>query len=117
MPDLTRTTFDDAHTVAEHAGGSARIEIADLDGVTVTRATMQPGWRWSEHAAPQAGTGSCPKEHVGYMVAGRLGVRLDDGRELELAAGEAFRIPPGHDAWVIGEEAVVHVDFAVGASR
>lgn len=93
------------------ASGLARIETIRLEGTTVNRVTFRPGFRWTEHARPAAGTDLCEVRHTGYVVSGRAGIRLADGTERELVAGDVFDIPPGHDAWVIGDEPYVAVDF------
>ena len=74
--------------------------------------TFQPGWVWSEHVKPIAGTDSCQAAHFGYVVSGRQKVRLDDGRELEFGAGDVVSIPAGHEGWTIGDEPCVVIDFA-----
>lgn len=88
------------------------VDLLVLGEGTVGRATCEPGWRWSEHVKPIAGTGSCRMNHVGFVLSGRLCWAMDDGTQLESSAGEAFSIPSGHDAWVVGDEACVFVDFA-----
>lgn len=88
-----------------------KLEITKVGDVTISRATFQPGWRWSECVKPLAGTDSCEIPHAGYAVSGRLGVRMDDGTEREFGAGDAYNIPPGHDGWVIGDEPYVAIDF------
>lgn len=112
MADLVVGRFDQAEEVHEQGDGRARAEFVDLNGKKVGRARMEPGWRWSVHGKPQAGTDSCEVEHIGYVVQGRLAVRMDDGTEVEIGPGAAYHVPPGHDAWVVGNEAVVHVDFS-----
>jgi hypothetical protein len=92
-------------------GGLARVETLNLGETPVHRATFQPGFRWTEHVKPIVGTDLCEIPHTGYVVSGRLGVRMADGTEREMAAGDAFDIPPGHDVWVIGDEPYVAVDF------
>jgi quercetin dioxygenase-like cupin family protein len=87
-------------------------DIVSLGGVTVGRGVFQPGWRWSEHVKPIAGTDSCEVRHTGYVISGRLKVVMDDGSEAELGPGDAHVIPPGHDAWVLGDEAYVAVDIS-----
>ena len=89
---------------------NARIDIVNLTGYTLARARFEPGWRWSESVKPIAGTESCQFTHVGTVIQGRLGVRLDDGTELEIKAGDAYTIPPGHDGWVVGDEAFVGLE-------
>ena len=89
-----------------------RIEIVNLVSHTLGRATFQPGWRWSEHVKPIAGTESCQFTHVGTAISGRLHVRLNDGSELEINPGDAYTIPPGHDGWVVGDEPFVGVEVS-----
>ena len=91
-----------------------RAEIVTLGGMTVGRGVLEPGWRWSEHVKPIAGTSSCEVAHTGYVISGRLRVVMDDGSEGEVAAGDAYVIPSGHDAWTVGDETFVAVDFSGG---
>ncbi len=83
-----------------------------MTGLDFAVATFEPGWRWSESIAPIAGTESCTVHHNGYVVSGRMQVRMDDGGESEVGPGDVFVIPPGHDAWVVGDEQCVVYDFA-----
>ena len=92
-----------------------RVEMVTLGEVTVGRAIFQPGWRWSVDVKPVAGTELCEVAHTGYVVSGRECVRMADGTEVELRPGDAFAIAPGHDAWVIGEEPCVTLDFSGNA--
>lgn len=94
-------------------GSVARVEVVHLGEITANRATMQPGFRWTEHVKPAVGTDLCQIRHTGYVVSGRAGVRMADGTEREVAAGDAFDVPPGHDMWVIGDEPYVSVDFSL----
>ena len=107
-------SFDNPDEVREFPNG--RAEIVHAGGGEVGRFTFQPGWRWSNDVKPIAGTHSCEVAHFQYTVSGRLGVRMDDGTELELSAGDVAALPPGHDAWVIGDEPVVAIDWH-GASN
>jgi hypothetical protein len=75
------------------------------------RSVYEPGWRWSEHVKPIVGTDSCQATHVGYVLSGRMHIVMDDGAEAEIGPGEFVRIQPGHDAWTLGDEACVIVDF------
>ncbi len=84
-----------------------KVEVVRLEGFTIGRFNFEPGWRWSECIKPVAGTESCQASHVGYAVSGQLTVRLDDGTEKTISAGDAYTIPPGHDAWVEGNEPFV----------
>ncbi len=88
------------------------VEVVRLDAATMMRTTFQPGWRWSECVKPIVGGESCQVNHVGYCVSGRLHVRMDSGDEMEIGAGDASHIPPGHDAWVVGDEQYVAIDFS-----
>ena len=85
--------------------------MVKLDGGTVGLGTFEPGWRWSEHVKPLAGTDTCQSAHIGYCISGRMVVQMDDGTEKEVAPGDVVVIPPGHDAWVVGDEPCVQVDF------
>ncbi len=88
-----------------------RLEIVNIGGTMIGRATFEPGWKWSECVKPIAQTASCQAPHLGYTVSGRMKVVMDDGKEMDLAPGDAFSIPPGHDAWIVGNEPCVVVDF------
>ena len=88
-----------------------RIEVVELDDTVVGRMTYEPGWRWSVDVQPIAGTDTCQFHHLGVTLAGRLRAQMPDGTELEIGPGEVFEIPPGHDAWVVGDEPWVGVDF------
>ena len=88
-----------------------RTRLMKLSTATVGLAVFEPGWRWSVHSKPVFGGESCRTAHVGYMLSGRLKVRMDDGTEGEIQQGSAFQIPPGHDAWVIGNEPCTFVEF------
>jgi methyltransferase (TIGR00027 family) len=94
-----------------------KFEIVRLGGMTIGRATYEPGWKWSEHVGPALGKTRCPVEHVGMVVSGSATVVFDDGRIIELKAGELFHVPAvAHDSWVIGDEPYVSIHF-LGADR
>ena len=94
-----------------------KFELVNLGGMTIGRATYEPGWKWSEHVGPGVGVTRCPVEHVGLVISGSATVAFDDGRVIELKAGELFHVPPvPHDSWVIGNEAYVSLHF-VGAEN
>jgi quercetin dioxygenase-like cupin family protein len=88
-------------------------ELVGLGDTSVMKARFEPGWRWTEHIGPIAGTESCESPHLLYVVSGRMGVRMNDGTEGEVGPDEVARIEPGHDAWVVGDETCVVVDFGV----
>jgi quercetin dioxygenase-like cupin family protein len=91
------------------------VEVVQLETGTLMRTTFEPGWRWSECVKPIVGGDSCQIDHFSYCVSGRLHVRMNDGEEVEIGPGDAARIPPGHDAWVVGDEPYVGVDYSGGA--
>jgi hypothetical protein len=96
----------------EHRRFTARggVDVVNLGGTTIGRARFEPGWRWSVDVRPLAGTPSCQVSHLGYVLAGRMRIELDDGRAAEIGPGDAFVCPPGHDAWTLGNETCVLVD-------
>ncbi len=91
---------------------SSHTELFDLGDTVVGRQVFEPGWRWSVDTKPVVGTEWCEVFHQGVVISGRLRVAMSDGPELELGPDDLFEVPPGHDAWVIGDEAFVSVDFA-----
>ena len=88
-----------------------KLELVNVDGVLIGRATFEPGWKWSTCVKPIAGTDSCMAAHFGYQLSGTLVTRMDDGAETTSRGGDVLMIPPGHDAWVTGNEPVVVIDF------
>jgi mannose-6-phosphate isomerase-like protein (cupin superfamily) len=89
-----------------------RFEIVRLGGVTIGRATYQPGWKWSTHVGPTVGATRCHVEHVGLVISGTATAAFDDGTIVELGAGELFHIPSTpHDSWVVGDEPYVSLHF------
>lgn len=87
-----------------------RMAVVTLGDTTMGRGEFEPGWRWSEHVKPLAGTDSCQAAHTGVVLEGRLVVKMDDGAQMEFGPGDAFYMPPGHDAWVVGEQRCVLLD-------
>jgi hypothetical protein len=87
------------------------VKVVKIGGATVGHAVLQPGWRWSTCVKPIAKTKSCEAPHFQYHVSGVLCIRMDDGTEVDCKPGDISLIPPGHDAWVVGNEPVVVVDF------
>lgn len=88
-----------------------KLELVKIGGTTLGRAIFEPGWRWAESVQPLVQTKSCEAPHFQYHVAGTLMVVMDDGTQFECKAGDVSLLPAGHDAWVIGNEPVVVVDF------
>jgi quercetin dioxygenase-like cupin family protein len=97
--------------------GRGTLQIAHLEDVTLTRITLQPGWRWSKDVRPGAATELCEVQHIQYVIGGRLMVAMGDGAETELSPGDFAVIPPGHDAWVLGDEPFVAVDYSPAMSH
>ncbi len=117
MPERHETehkSFGRAEETREFPHG--RAEVISIGGGEVGRLIFEPGWRWSNDVKPIAGTDSCEAPHLQYHVSGRLGIRMDDGTEIVAGPGDVTSLPSGHDAWVLGEEPVVVVDF-YGASN
>ena len=91
--------------------GKGHADFLNVSDHPVIYGTYEPGWRWSEHVKPIAGTDSCQAPHLLYCLSGRMHVAMDDGTEAEVGAGDVASIAPGHDAWVVGDEPCVAVDF------
>ena len=92
-------------------------EIVRLGGLTIGRATYEPGWKWSVHVGPGVGATRCAVEHVGLVLAGTAAVAFDDGKVIELRTGELFYIPPlPHDSWVVGDQPYISLHF-LGAEK
>jgi hypothetical protein len=87
------------------------VDLVDVAGTQIGRLTLQPGWRWSDHVKPIAGTDLCEAPHFQYHVQGTLRIRMADGSEFDAGPGDVTALPEGHDAWVIGDEPVVIVDW------
>ena len=85
-----------------------RVDLIRLGGISFDRGIFEPGWRWSKHAGQ---AGSCQERHLGYLISGRMRFRMDDGTETDVAAGDVYLVPPGHDAWVVGNESCVALDL------
>jgi class 3 adenylate cyclase len=106
---LQRRRFSEPSDVRTFPHG--KIEIVELDDNVVGRMIYEPGWRWSVDIKPIAGTETCQYHHFGVSTSGLLRVQMPDGTELEINPGDVFEIPPGHDAWVVGDETWVSIDF------
>ncbi len=111
MPALTRQSFEKPDEIRPFDGATGQLEMINTEGGVVGRATFLPGWRWSEHVKPIAKTDSCQAAHTGYFVSGRMKVVMDDGEDMEYGPGDFAVMGPGHDAWVVGDEACVVIDW------
>src|SRR5215210_6421438 len=109
MANAVRKNFHSPDETRPITNGT--VEVVSLGDISAMRLTFHPGWRWSEDVKPIAGTDSCGVHHVGYQLSGRPHVKLDDGTEEEYGPGDVYNIPPGHDAWVLGAEPVISIDF------
>lgn len=106
-------TFGEPDEIREFPNG--RAEIVSVQGAEIGRLVLEPGWRWSNDVKPIAGTESCEAPHFQYHVSGELAIQMDDGTEIVARPGDVTSLPSGHDAWVMGDEPVVVVDW-FGAS-
>ena len=97
------------HPDAVHEGRRGKLEVVRISGMTVGRATYEPGWRWSVDFGPASETRLCEVEHVGYVVRGHAVCEMADGTRVDLTEGDLFHILPGHDSWVVGDEPYVSI--------
>jgi quercetin dioxygenase-like cupin family protein len=104
-------SFDRPDETRPFKDRKGKLDVVKVGDRTFGRGTFEPGWRWSEHVKPIAGTPSCQTAHTGYILEGRMLVKMDDGAQLEYGPGDAFYMPPGHDAWVVGDKSCVLIDF------
>jgi quercetin dioxygenase-like cupin family protein len=111
MAGLVRKSLDTPEEVRPFEADSGQLNLVNTAGGVVGRATFLPGWQWSKHIKPIAGTESCQASHMGYVLSGRMLIRMDDGQQEEFGPGDFMMCPPGHDAWVVGDEACVVIDW------
>ena len=116
MAGLEAKSFDRPDETRQFAG-KGQAEVINVGGMAIARATFEPGWRWSQNVKPLAGTESCQAPHAGYILSGRMHIKMDDGTEGEAGPGDVFVAAPGHDAWVVGDEPCVAVDFGAGVGQ
>ena len=114
MAGVTARSFDNPDETRKP--DKTQVEVVDLGDVKAARLRLSPGWRWSECIKPVVGTDSCQVEHIGYCLSGSIHVSHADGTEADVAAGEVYRIAPGHDAWVLGDEPMISVEFQGAAN-
>jgi hypothetical protein len=106
---LKAINFTKPNEVREFPKG--KVELINMNGVTFGRVVFEPGWRWSTHVRPIAGTPSCQAAHLGVQLSGIMHIVMDDGTEMDIGPGQVVNIPPGHDGWVVGKEPVVFIDI------
>lgn len=110
MNGIVKKSFRTPEDVAEFPG--TRVETVTVSGVQIRRLTCEPGWVWSKSVGAQMGLGNCPLHHAIWVVtSGRFAVRMEDGSTEEFGPGDIGSIPPQHEAWVVGDEAVVGIDI------
>ena len=107
--DVVLKRFEQPDEVREFELG--KFELVTLGGMTIGRATYQPGWKWSDHVGSSLGETTCHVEHVGMVVSGCATAAMDDGKIIEMREGDIFYIPPGHDSWVVGDQPYVSLHF------
>lgn len=108
---LVRKSLDHPEEDRPFRGRSGHLQLVNVESRAVGRATFEPGWRWTEHVGPIAGTELCEAAHVGYYVSGHMVVERADGERMEYGPGDFAQIAPGHDAWVVGSEPCVFLDW------
>jgi hypothetical protein len=114
VSNVRKATFNAPDEVRD--AGSGEGAVVEIGGVKFLRMTLPPGWRWSTDVKPKIGTDSCQAHHVGTMIAGTMHVKNGDGSEEEYSAGDLYDVPPGHDAWIVGDEVAVALDVTGGES-
>jgi quercetin dioxygenase-like cupin family protein len=107
--DVILKRFERPDEIREFEKG--KFEIVEIGGMTIGRATYEPGWKWSEHVGKAMGAKSCQIEHVGIVVSGSATAAMEDGRVITMKTGDVFYVPPGHDSWVVGNEPYVSLHF------
>jgi mannose-6-phosphate isomerase-like protein (cupin superfamily) len=114
MLDVFLKRFDQPDETRKFDKG--KFELINIGGMTIGKATYEPGWKWSLHVGVATGATYCLVEHVGMVVSGRATAAMEDGRVIEMRAGDVFYIAPGHDSWVVGDEPYVSLHF-LGAQQ
>lgn len=110
MASLEKKSFANPDETRKFEKG--HVQLVNLSDGAVGAFRFEPGWKWSDHVKPIAGTESCQAPHHSYQITGTLHVVMSDGSEFDVGPGEVAIIPPGHDAWVVGNEAVTGIDWA-----
>ena len=111
MARMVRKSLDSPEETRPFEAGSGRLDLVNPESGVVGRATFQPGWQWSKHVKPMAKNDSCQAAHTGYFISGRMKIVMDDGEEMEFGPGDFMMCPSGHDAWIVGEEPCVVIDW------
>jgi quercetin dioxygenase-like cupin family protein len=107
---LEKKSIDKPDEIRPFRDGKGKMSVFMLGNQIMGRGEFEPGWRWSEHVKPIAGTDSCQAAHTGIILEGSMVVKMDSGDEMEYGPGDAFYMPPGHDAWIVGDKRCVLID-------
>jgi quercetin dioxygenase-like cupin family protein len=110
MTHLQQKRFESPEETRTFTEGMGSVDIVGVGQLQIGRGVFEPGWRWSEHVKPIAGTDSCTATHTCYVLEGRMAVRMDDGEQVEYGPGDVFYMPAGHDAWIVGDVRCVLLD-------
>ncbi|HSP64730.1 MAG TPA: cupin domain-containing protein [Candidatus Deferrimicrobium sp.] len=108
---VLRYSLDRPDETRPFEANSGKLDLVNTDRGVIGRAVFEPGWQWSKHVKPIAKTESCQGAHMGYLLSGRMTIRMDDGKTEEFGPGDVMIADPGHDAWVVGDDACVVVDW------
>jgi quercetin dioxygenase-like cupin family protein len=108
---MIRKSLDAPEETRPFEEGMGKLDLVNVESGPVGRGVFEPGWRWSKHVKPIAQTDSCQGPHMGYYLSGRMHVVMDDGQEMDFGPGDFAVIPPGHDAWTVGDESCVFIDW------
>ena len=112
MAQMTKKSLAQPEETRPFEEGMGKLEVVSIGESVIGRGTFEPGWQWSKHVKPIAGTDSCQAPHFGYVISGKMTIRMNDGEEIELGPDDIMNVPPGHDAWVIGDEPCVMIDWS-----
>jgi quercetin dioxygenase-like cupin family protein len=113
---LVRKSLDSPEEVRPFPDSKGQLELVETPQGAVGRATFEPGWRWSTHIKPIVGGESCQVAHMGYIISGRMRVVMSGGEQADFGPGDVMVCPPGHDAWILGDEACVIIDWTGAAT-
>lgn len=111
MSRLIRKRFDSPDETRPFEEGKGRLDLVNSEYGSLGKATFEPGWQWSKHVKPIAKTDSCLTTHTAYVISGRIKVVMNDGEEMEYGPGDFMVCPPGHDAWIVGDQQCIIIDW------
>ena len=111
MAGLSKKSINAPEETRSFEDKMGKLELVELEGMLVGRGTFEPGWEWVRHVKPIAGTNSCQAAHMGFVISGRMTIRMDDGTQEDFGPGDFMVAAPGHNAWVVGEHPCVVIDW------